>query len=737
MTDGTNGDDPTIEGPSDDETRGEPPTEGADTSYPPSGGTEVAGYRLIRKLGEGGMGVVWEAEQEHPVRRKVALKLVKTGVESERILGRFEAERQALAVMSHENIARVFDAGTTSDGRPYFVMEHVEGVPIDAYCDRERLDMRARLDLVLQLCDGVQHAHQKGIIHRDLKPSNVLVTLQGDRPVVKIIDFGIAKAIESPLMERTQFTEYGMVVGTPEYMSPEQAEGNPNAVDTRTDLYAIGVTLYQLLTGALPFDSRELRRAAFAEMMRVIREETPPRPSTRVGTLGETTEEIATNRRTRPPALVRELKGDLDWITMKALEKEPHRRYAAVSDLAADLKRHLANQPVAAGPPSAAYKMRKFVKRHTVGVAASLALLVALVLGAIGTTVGMVRAVRAEGVARREAATSQRVADFLVGVFKVSEPNEARGRSVTAWELLQNAMTKIRGDLKEEPAVKARLMETMGLALRSLGLYGDSKGLLQDSLDIRRGLPDGSKKDLAGNMSSLAGTLILAGDYKGAVPVLEEARSIQDQALAPADPERARVLNNLGSAYARLGDTDKALTSQLEALAIREKAFGKDSVEIAGTLVNLGNLYRTMKRYDDAQAVLGRALAIREKNLDPKHPDIASVLVTLGLVEVETGHGQEAVAHLERALALREGVLPPEHTDLARTHNALARALASVKRGDEARRHELEAIAIVERGVGFSHPDGDTIAKAVVEVLKSVGDDAGAAAVEAKRVIKK
>jgi WD40 repeat protein/serine/threonine protein kinase len=332
---------------------------------------QIGPYRLLDKLGEGGMGEVWLAEQKEPVKRKVALKVIKQGMDTKQVVARFEAERQALAMMDHPAIAKVYDAGSTPRGRPYFAMEHVQGVPITEHCDRHKLTNRERLDLFMQVCEGVQHAHHKAVIHRDLKPGNVLVSIRDGQPVPKIIDFGVAKAVSHKLTEQTMHTQLGVMIGTPAYMSPEQAEMTGQDIDTRTDVYALGMMLYELLVGALPFDQKEFREAGFEAIVRKIREDQPPRPSTRLSTLGEHSHQSARRRRTELPALRRELSGDLDWITLKALEKDRTRRYSSPQDLAADIERYLTDRPVLASPPSAAYRAKKFVKRHTWGVAAA------------------------------------------------------------------------------------------------------------------------------------------------------------------------------------------------------------------------------------------------------------------------------------------------------------------------------------------------------------------------------
>jgi serine/threonine protein kinase len=363
---------------------GSPSEDTTVTSHAQSGRpTRIGPYRILQKIGEGGMGVVFEAEQEGPVHRKVALKIVKSGLDSKQVIARFEAERQALALMNHPNVAKVLDAGETPDGRPYFAMEYVKGVPITDHCDRQRLSTEERLQLFMQVCEGVQHAHYNGIIHRDIKPSNILVTIENGKAAPKIIDFGVAKATAQRLTERTLFTELGQLVGTPEYMSPEQAEMTPQGIDVRTDVYSLGVVLYELLVGALPFDPKELRRAGFDEIRRKIREDQPSKPSARVSTAGIASTASAENRRTNPRSLARQLRGDLDWITMKALEKSPTRRYASSTALLDDIARYLNKQTVLAGPPSAAYRITTFARRNKTTVVAGVAMTALVITGVV------------------------------------------------------------------------------------------------------------------------------------------------------------------------------------------------------------------------------------------------------------------------------------------------------------------------------------------------------------------
>jgi serine/threonine protein kinase/Tfp pilus assembly protein PilF len=665
----------------------------------------IPNYRVLQKVGEGGMGEVYEAEQEKPIRRKVALKVIKLGMDTKEVVARFESERQALALMDHACIARVFEAGVTERGHPFFAMEYVQGVPITEFCDRHRLSTRARLELFRQVCDGVQHAHQKGIIHRDIKPSNVLVTVQGDKPIPKIIDFGLAKATAQRLTERTLFTQHGQFIGTPEYMSPEQADLTGLDVDTRTDVYSLGLLLYELLAGALPFDSKELREGGLVVIRRKIREEQPARPSTCVTRLKDQSSTVAEKRGTDPAALSRQLRGDLDWIVMKALEKDRTRRYASASDFAADIERHLVNQPVQAGPPSTVYRFRKFVARHKVGVAAGALVLAALILGITGTTIGLFRAVRAQRLAHEEAEASRQVSDFLEGLFAVSDPGEARGNSITAREILDSGGEKIARELEDQPLVQARLMTTMGRVYRRLGLYDDARPLLENALKTRRRELGENALDVARSELELGWLMGEIGDYEVALPLFEHALYVQETVLDFEHPDVARTMSSMADVHNRTRRFDEARELHERALAIRENTLGPDHPDVANSLNLLGNVHVATGDYESAIPLYERALAIREKALGEDHPRVAVVLGNLANAYWSIGDFDAARPLNVRALAIQEKVLGPDHPALANALNNMANLLSAS--GDYAEAQKVHERALEIRGsyLRWDHPE--------------------------------
>src|SRR5712671_2243564 len=487
-------------------------------------GDRIGRYKLLQQIGEGGCGVVFMAEQEEPVRRRVALKVVKPGMDTQNVIARFEAERQALALMDHPNIAHVFDAGATENGRPYFVMELVRGIKITEYCDQHNLTTAARLDLFVQVCHAVQHAHQKGIIHRDIKPSNVLVTRSDEgKALPMVIDFGIAKATTGQqLTDKTVFTAFEMLIGTPAYMSPEQAELTSVDVDTRSDIYSLGVLLYELLTGTTPFDSRELLKAGLDEVRRVIREEEPLRPSTRLSKMpGVHLTTVAQHRRSEPPKLIRSVTGDLDWIAMKAVEKNRTRRYETANDLALDVRRFLAHEAVSARPPSKLYKFQKLVQRNRLlfiglGIIATLLIVSLIVVSA---------SLAQERQSRREA---RQVKQFLEEMLQGVGPNVALGRDTAILrEILDQTASRVGKELTNQPAVEAELRSVIGTLFYKTGQYQQAEEMQRAALAIRRKRFGPESPEAAAWLNELGLTLLADGKLSEAEQAIREALDIR------------------------------------------------------------------------------------------------------------------------------------------------------------------------------------------------------------------
>ena len=664
----------------------------------------IGNYRIIQKLGEGGLGEVYEAEQTEPIRRRVALKIIKWGMDTKQVVARFESERQALALMNHPNIAKVFDAGATEQGRPFFVMECVKGMPISEYCDKHRLNTRQRLELFNQVCDGIQHAHQKGIIHRDIKASNVLVMIQDDKPVPKIIDFGVAKAIAQRLTEKSVFTEMGQLIGTPEYMSPEQAEMTGLDIDTRTDVYSLGVLLYELLVGVLPFESEDLRSVGFDEIRRKIREEEPPKPSTRLTTPGFDSAHALKSRQTDLSTLAKQLKGELDWITMRAMAKDRTQRYASASELAADVTRFLKHEPVMAGPPSAMYRLRKYVRRHKVGVAAGALVMAAMIIGITGTTIGFVKAVKAERKAKEDAETAQRVSDFLVGLFEVSDPSEARGNSITAREILDKGAGKIEEELQDQPRIQSRLMETMGRVYRNLGLYALAAPILEKSLSLKRKVYGEEHLEVAANLHTLAVLYDTQGKYPEAESFFRQSLAIKEKILGKDHPNVARSYNSIAIVSMNQGKYDEAESYFEQSLSIKEKNLEPDHPDLGITLTNLGIFYQQQNKLEEAVPLLERALSISEKAHGPDHPDVAGSLNNLGSLYETMEKRAEAEPLYKRSLAIWEKTLGPEHPDVGIALHNLANLYRDQEKHEKAEPYYVRSEAIFKKALGEEHP---------------------------------
>ncbi len=623
---------------------GTPPAPAASDDIPSPGeraGDRIGPYRLLEIIGEGGCGIVWLAERRTPIIQRVALKVIKPGMDTRAVIARFEQERQALAIMSHPNIATILDAGSTDSGRPYFVMELVKGEPITDYCDKKSLDPHARLRLFAQVCRAVQHAHRKGIVHRDIKPSNVLVTIASDKPVVKVIDFGIAKAIDHILTAKTLFTRFHQLVGTPEYMSPEQAEMTGVDIDTRSDIYSLGVLLYELLTGSTPLDSRTLRSAAFGEMIRLIREVEAPKPSTRLTTSVATVAGIAANRGTDPGMLAALLRGDLDSIVLKSLDKDRDRRYETALDFAEDVDRYLAHQPVIARPASALYRASKFVRRNRGAVFAGVAALVLLAGGLAGTSTGMVRARRAQQTASEEAAASLMQTEYLVEALESPSPM-AEGPDVKMVEVLRRAERGIDKRFAEQPRVRLALHRTYGRVYRALGMHADAAPHFQSAAAAAREFdPSG---DLAADLlGAQAACQIDAGKHAEAKKSLAASQEAEAPDAGPsiaAAISRAHILHDYG-------DYELAEYVLRDAEA-RARANG-DSVQLGNVLAMV-----TFARIDQgdlatARAGLAEATSLRRNAFGPCSPQGAFDLLAEGYLLDATGDSAGAVARYRAA----------------------------------------------------------------------------------------
>jgi eukaryotic-like serine/threonine-protein kinase len=665
------------------------------------GSPDLGPYRLLSVLGEGGMGVVYLAEQGAPLRRRVAIKVLKLGMDTAQVVARFESERQALAVMDHPGIAKVFDSGVTAAGRPFFVMEEVRGTPITNYADVHRLSTVERLRLFMDVCAAVQHAHMKGVIHRDLKPSNVLVAVSEAGPQVKVIDFGIAKAIGVGLTNQTLVTQFGQVIGTPEYMSPEQAEVAGLDVDTRTDVYSLGVMLYELLVGARPFD---LSAKAGFVLSHALRERDVERPSTKLTSLGETLDVVAKYRKTTPDGLRREVRGDLDWIILRALEKDRTRRYETANGLRLDIQRHIDHQPVLARPPSVQYRVGKFVRRNrAVVVAAGIAFL-AVLGGAAASTVGFVQAVNERERAERSAATAERVAEFLVDLFSVSDPGEARGNTVTAREVLDRGADRISVELGGEPAIRARLMRVMGDVYGRLGLYNDAVPLLEQAVAAGEGSPDVPALERARAHERLGIMYRELGRYPEAVAAFERARALAGAEGEQGSAEFAVATRGLASVHMRTGRLAEAEAPLAEALAIQEEILGPDHLEVGITAGAMAARHLMLGEPDQAVGYLERALTLRERSQGPDHPEVAMTAANLGSAHLLRGDPARAEEAYRRALGTIQRVLDEDHPNHALVLNNLGEAVRAQGRLSDAEFFLLRALEIRERIFGTNHP---------------------------------
>ncbi len=669
-------------------------------------GKRIDRYRLLREIGRGGMAVVYLAERaDRQFDQQVALKLIKRGTDTDEVVTRFRQERQIMALTQHPNIARLLDGGSTAEGRPYFVMEHVDGRPIDRYCDDQRLAIRERLRVFLDVARAVAYAHRNLVVHRDIKPSNILVSDDGE---VKLLDFGIAKFLDPET--RVDLTRTKVRMMTPAYASPEQVRGAP--VTTASDIYQLGLLLYLLITGRSPYSVDPLSDS----MAMAITDEPPTRPSTVVGARAlqsaadqsATTEQICDQRRTTLARLRRELNGDLDNIVLMALRKEPERRYASALQLIDDIERYLVGRPVEARSSTWSYRTAKFIRRNWVAVAAATILVMVTSALVVFYTVQLTRernrANEAAARASREAVVATEVSDFLVGLFEVSDPSEARGNAITAREILDRGADRIGDELGEEPLTQARLMKTMGKVYRQLGLFESATSLLEHSVELLGEHRGQEHPDWADGASELGDLYWQLGRYPEAEQLLQQAMAVFE-ATADRETMLAIVLDSLGELYADQGKLVEAETLYLRSLKILEAQHGANDPAVADTLNNLALLYRIDGKPAQAEPLFQRALGIMEANLDSDHPHLAAALNNLALVYWDREQYDQAEPLFRRSLAILEKVVGPDHPQVAiALHN-----LADLKQ-DQGDLEAPEALYersrnILEASLGPDHPN--------------------------------
>jgi serine/threonine protein kinase len=688
----------------------------SDDTLSESPGTMIRSYRLLERLGEGGFGIVYRAEQHEPVRRKVALKVLKPGIDSKQIVGRFEAERQALALMDHPNIARVFDGGATDAGRPFFVMELVKGVHITTFCDQDRLSVRQRLELFVSVCQAVQHAHQKGVIHRDIKPSNVLVTLQDGAALVKVIDFGIAKALDQQLTDKTVFTGFAQMIGTPLYMSPEQAALSNVDVDTRSDVYSLGVLLYELLTGTTPFTQERLRKAGYDEMRRIIIEEEPPRPSTRISTLGQAASTTSGQRQSDPRRLSQLVRGELDWIVMKALEKDRNRRYESASAFAADVQRYLNDEAVQACPPSAGYRLRKFLRRHRGSVLAASLVLFTLIAGMVGTSTGLARAIwerdqKDEALRQVSKERDEKEGARRQAVDAANEERKAKGEAELA-----AAREKLA---KEEVQKRLRQIEKANLILAEIFRDFDPREEEKEGIPVRAQLAERLVKaaeDLEGeavgdsevvaHLQMLLGRTITGLGYaEKAIPLLTRAREAIDKLPGERFAEtRMKVRDDLAHAYKGAGKLEPALKLYRETLEKRKEKLGLAHEETLRSLNNLAEAYYEAGQLEIAMPLCLDTLAKLKAQKGESYFGTLTCMSNLANMYMDAGQLELGLSLHREVLDKTKALRGADHVETFSSMSNLAEAYRETGQLKLAKPLALDTVAKCKAKLGANHP---------------------------------
>ena len=665
--------------------------------------TRIGPYRVREVLGEGGMGIVYGARQEEPVRRDVAVKVVRAGIHAPKLLARFEAERQTLAALDHPHIAHLLDAGSTEDGLPWVAMEWVRGRPIHEFCHAEGLDLRQRLGLFQKVLGAVQYAHQRAIVHRDLKPSNILVTRVDGEPSPKVIDFGVARVTSDALGAAAHApTAVGTVIGTLEYMSPEQAVGPETGVDTRSDIYSLGVMLYELLTGSLPFSGQVLRSASPADLERLLQGTEPPTASRRVLTRSGEADPPSRPPDMEPARLARALRGDLDNIVGMAMRKDPARRYTSAAEFSEDIQRYMEGRPVRARPATLPYRTRRFVGRHKAGVVGTAAAVLALV-GVTGMFTTRLATERDR--ARMEAATAEEVSSFLQRLFEVSDPSETLGESVTARELLDEGAMYVETALAGQPEVQARMMRVIGDAYRRLGLWDQARPLLEAALAVHQGLHGTLHPEVTASQYSLGNLLSDLGELSAAEALHREALQSWRSLYGPDHIRVAESLESLAEVLERGGHVEGAEELYREAIDLHRRVGPPGSPEVSWLQVKLGAMLRLHGRFDEAEPFLREGLAAQREHYGDRHPRLATGARHLAALLREQGRYEEAAVLYREAISLRRQILGDDHPDLVATLNSYALLLQRMDDTDGAIANLEEAIGIQERALMGPHPN--------------------------------
>ena len=694
-------------------------------SLPPSEqpGAVIGRYQLLRAIGEGGFGVVHLAEQREPVRRQVAMKIIKLGMDTRDVIARFEQERQALAMMDHPGIAKVLDAGATETGRPYFVMEYVQGVPLTEFCDEQNMPFSDRLKLFVQVCSAVQHAHQKGIIHRDLKPSNVLVTTVDGKPIPKVIDFGIAKATQQKIIDRTMYTGFGQFMGTPAYMSPEQADAGDD-IDTRSDIYSLGVLLYELLTGATPFEMNTLRSASIDEVKRLIRDNDPPRPSTRLSTLGDRLPEVARLRGTESKKLGTTLRGDLDWIVMKALEKDRTRRYDTATDFARDIERFLNQEPILARPPTASYRMQKFVRRHR-GAAVAVSIgLVALVGFATTMAVQAKRIAAERDRANHEREMSDRVVEFQADMLQGIQTQKLGESMVSDIRRRVDSAIQSSGDSEEQ---RVAALGSLDSAFARINLTDTARAVLDENIlapaaaAIDKQFSD--QPEVQGRLEyALSKTYLGLGIHEKALAHSQKSLDIRRAAFGPDHRETLRVLGLQAMNLWELDRTRESGDILKKTVAHLEREFGPEDPDTLFAKLCLAVLEAERDSKAESVKRYKELLKVQERVLGPRHEHVASSLTNLGVVLLNQHQYAEAAEVLERSVSINIEVAGPDDPGTLFASQSLAKAYSNLGRWEEAERIQLDAVPRLEKNLGSRHPSTIEATANLTALYKAKGD---------------